>query len=262
MNTTIVTWPASNVVQPAIKRPTAMRLAQTEYRRVADAVDALRPEDWIRPTVCTEWDVRQLVAHIAGQANLFSTPLELARQMRGAKARQRPGQAEIDALTALQVEERQHLGPDELRADLRWVGPRGARGRRRVPGFVRRRRLPGAEVVNGVPETWSVGYLTDVILTRDPWMHRLDLARATGHDLVLTPDHDGVIVADVVAEWGRRHGQPYRLELTGPAGGRWSFGTGGDEIVMDAAGFCRILSGRPSADGGQSGRLLATQVPF
>ena len=52
-------------------------------------------------------------------------------------------------------------------------------------------------------------------------MHRLDIARATGHAPVLTADHDGVIVADVVAEWARRHGRPYRLELTGPAGGVW-----------------------------------------
>ena len=58
-----------------------------------------------------------------------------------------------------------------------------------------------------------------MILTRDAWMHRLDLARATGQDPTLTADHDGVIVADVVAEWARRHGQPYRLELPArPAG--------------------------------------------
>jgi len=101
-----------------------------------------------------------------------------------------------------------------------------------------------------------------VILTRDPWMHRLDLARATGRTPVLTADHDGVIVADIVAEWARRHGQPYRLELTGPAGGIWSFGTGGEEIVMDATEFCRVISGRPGPDGGQPRGLLATQVPF
>ena len=259
---TTTTWPGPSPVQPTIERPTAMRLAQTEYQRVTDAVDALQHEDWARPTDCTEWDVRQLVAHIAGMANLFSTPFEVARQIRVAKARQQPGQAGIDAQTALQVEERQHLGPEELRAELHRVGPRGASGRRRVPGFVRRRRLPEPQIVNGVPETWSMGYLTDVILTRDPWMHRLDLARAAGQELVLTADHDGVIVADVVAEWARRHGQPYRLELTGPAGGSWSYGTGGEEIVMDAAGFCRVVSGRLGPDGGQPGGLLATQIPF
>jgi uncharacterized protein (TIGR03083 family) len=256
------TWPGPSVIQPGIERPTAMRLAQTEHQRVTDAVDALQPEDWTRPTDCTAWDVRQLVAHIAGQANLFSTPLELAHQMRGAKARERPGQEGVDALTAFQVEERQHLGSEELRAELHRVGPRGAKGRRRIPSLLRRKRLPGTEIVNGVAETWSVGYLTDVILTRDPWMHRLDLARATGQDPVHTADHDGVIVADVVAEWARRHGRPYRLELTGPAGGSWSSGTGGEEIVMDAADFCRVLSGRPGADGGQPWGLLTTQVPF
>ena len=259
---TTTTWPGPNVVQPMIERPTAMRLAGREYQRVTDAVDALQPEDWTRPTDCPAWDVRLLVAHITGMTKLFSTAFEVARQMRAAKARQQPGQAQVDALTALQVEERKHFGPEELRAELRRVGPRGAKGRRRVPGFIRRRRLPGAEIVNGVPETWSVGYLTDVILTRDPWMHRLDLARATGRKPVLTGDHDRVIVADIVAEWARRHGQPYRLELAGPAGGSWSSGTGGEEILMDAADFCRLVSGRLGPDAGQPLGLLATQVPF
>ncbi|HEY6683970.1 MAG TPA: maleylpyruvate isomerase family mycothiol-dependent enzyme [Propionibacteriaceae bacterium] len=262
MNTATTTWPGPSIVQPTIERPTAMRLAKTEYQRVTDAADALQPEDWTRPTDCTDWDVRQLVAHIAGQTNLFSTPFEVTRQMRAAKARQQPGQAEVDALTAFQVEERKHLRPEQLRAELHRVGPRGAKGRRRVPGFIRRRRLPGTEIFNGMSETWSVGYLTDVILTRDPWMHRLDLARATGRDPVLTADHDGVIVADVVAEWARRHGRPFRLELTGPAGGSWSSGRDGEEIVMDAADFCRVISGRPSPDGGRPPGLLTTQVPF
>ena len=262
MNITTMTWPGSSVVQPGIERPTAMRLAETEYQRVTDAVDALQPEDWTRPTDCTDWDVHQLVAHITGQAKLVSTPVEILRQMRAAKGRQQPGQAFIDALTAFQVEERQHLGPEELRAELHRVGPRAAKGRRRFPGFVRRRPGPGEEVVNGIPEKWSLGYGTDVIFTRDAWMHRLDLARATSRDPVLTADHDGVIIADVVAEWTRRHGRPYRLQLTGPAGGTWSSGTGGEEIVMDAAEFCRLLSGRSGHDGGSSSGLLATQVPF
>jgi hypothetical protein len=38
-------WPGSSVIHPTIERPTAMRLAQTEYQRVTDAVDALQPQD-------------------------------------------------------------------------------------------------------------------------------------------------------------------------------------------------------------------------
>jgi hypothetical protein len=60
----------------------------------------------------------------------------------------------------------------------------------------------------------------------------------------------------------RRDGQPYRLKLTGPAGGSWSSGADGEEIVMDVADFCRVVSGRPSPDGRQPLELLATQVPF
>ena len=80
------------------------------------------------------------------------------------------------------------------------------------------------EEVGGEQETWRMGYLLDVILTRDPWMHRVDIARATGRELELTPEHDGRIVADVVAEWARRHGQPCTLTLTGPAGGEFVAG--------------------------------------
>ena len=182
--------------------------------------------------------------------------------MRAAKARQQPGQAEVDALTASRSRNGNTSGPRSCApsciASAR-AGPRDAAG---FPASYAAGACRGREVVNGVPEAWSLGYLTDVILTRDPWMHRLDLARATGRDLVLTADHDGVIVADIVAEWARRHGRPYRLELTGPAGGSWSSGTGGEEIVMDAADFCRIVSGRPGPDGGQPWGLLATQVPF
>ncbi|MGN6780698.1 MAG: hypothetical protein ACTHJH_04285, partial [Marmoricola sp.] len=90
-----------------------------------------------------------------------------------------------------------------------------------------------------------------------PWMHRMDLARATGRDPVLTPEHDGAIVADVVAEWAARHGTAYGLTLGGPAGGTWSSGVGGEEIELDAVDFCRVLSGRGAGSG-----LLATQVPF
>ena len=88
-------------------------------------------------------------------------------------------------------------------------------------------------------------------------MHRVDISRVTGRSLVLTPEHDGRIVADVVAEWARRHGCSFRLELTGPAGGTFIKGDGGEAITLDAVEFCRILSGRAVGAG-----LLTQEVPF
>ncbi|HEX7162912.1 MAG TPA: hypothetical protein VF223_16965 [Trebonia sp.] len=107
------------------------------------------------------------------------------------------------------------------------------------------------------PERWAYGYLTDVIGTRDTWMHRSDIAEATGRPMVLTTDHDGLIVADVVREWAARHGQSCSLTLNGPAGGSWTWGQGGPGYELDAVQFCRILSRRGQGEG-----LLATAVPF
>jgi hypothetical protein len=179
---------------------------------------------------------------------------EQRRQVREAKRR---GGLFIDALTAVQVEERSAMAPTEIVARFAARWPKALAGRRRTPFFVRRRPMPVEQLVDGRPEVWSIGYLVDVILTRDPWMHRVDIVRATGAEHRLTADHDGRLVADVVAEWAGRHGQPYSLRLTGPAGGSWSRGAGGESIELDAVEFCRAVSGRRRATG-----LLAVQVPF
>ncbi|MDP3892375.1 maleylpyruvate isomerase family mycothiol-dependent enzyme [Nocardioides sp.] len=245
----------TGLVHPAIPRPDAMRLAATAYQRFAAAIAELSDEDWERPTDCAEWDVRAMVAHVGGMADFAASPLEMRRQLRLAKASGR--EPSIDALTQLQVEEHVHLSPTDLVAAARRSGDRAARGRRRTPGLIRRRRLPEPQVVNGRTEFWSIGFLTDVILTRDTWLHRIDVCRATSREPVLTAEHDGRIVADVVAEWAARHGRPYRLTLTGPAGGTWASGDDGDLVVMDAVDFCRTLSGRAHGTG-----LLSTEVPF
>src|SRR5262249_29727160 len=93
---------------------------------------------------------------------------------------------------------------------------------------------------------WTAGYLFDVIHTRDPWMHRIDICRAIGREPVLSVGHDGRILADVVADWASRHGRPFTLTLTGPAGG-WgpvpSLGAGGVGVARAARGRGRA-SGR------------------
>ncbi|MEV0298765.1 maleylpyruvate isomerase family mycothiol-dependent enzyme [Nocardia sp. NPDC050710] len=244
--------------RPALPHADAMRLAATEYDGIADAVEQLAPQDWNKPTDCTEWSVHQLISHVVGMAAMAASPLENLRQNRIANKRPGGEAQMIDALTALQVRKFGTATSAELTTRLRELGPRAAAGRRRTPGLIRGLRMPGSQVVGGIDEKWSLGYLIDIILTRDPWMHRIDLSRATGHALVLTADHDGRIVDDVVREWAGRHGRPYRLIPTGPAGGTWSAPAAPDDALeFDAIEFCRILSGRGQADG-----LLATVVPF
>ena len=239
---------------PVLPRDVAMRLGATEYERFADMLRTLCSGDWTRPTDCPGWDVRAMAAHALGMVEMAASVRENYRQLRLARRR---GGVFIDALTGLQVDERQYMTPEEIIGRFVARAPKAARGRRRAPGFIRRRVVPELQQVGGRDEVWTMGYLVDVILTRDPWMHRADIARATGAAHVLTADHDGVLVADVAAEWAARHAQPYTLHLTGPAGGTWASGEGGPLIEIDAIEFCRILSGRGHGDG-----LLAIQVPF
>ena len=247
------TTPRSAARRPALDRDAARRLATTEYDRFRLLLSDLDPPDWARPTDCPEWDVRAIAGHVLGMAEMVASVRQFVAQNAGAS---RAGGG-IDALTGLQVRGRTRLTPPEVYDRFAAVAPRAVRGRRRLSRVIGRFTLPEDQVVGDRTERWTFGFLFDVVLTRDTWMHRVDIARATGRGLALTPDHDGVLVADVVAEWGQRHGRPHRLRLTSPAGGTWAVGDGGPELELDAVEFCRVLSGRGNGTG-----LLAEQVPF
>jgi uncharacterized protein (TIGR03083 family) len=243
----------STARRPALDRDAARRLATTEYDRFLALLRELDPTAWTRRTDCPDWDVRAMAGHVLGMAEMVASVRQFAAQNAGA-ARAGGG---IDALTGLQVHRRAQLSPAEVSERFAAIAPRAVRGRRRLSRVIGRFTLPEEQVVGDRTERWTFGFLFDVVLTRDTWMHRVDIARATGRQLELTLDHDGVLVADVVAEWAQRHGQPYRLRLTGPAGGTWAVGDGGPELELDAVEFCRVLSGR-----GDGAGLLAEQVPF
>ncbi len=238
-----------------LDRTTAMALAATEYDRCTALLRSLRSEDWSRPTACPAWDVRQMAAHMLGMVEMVASVPELIRQQ--VITARRGG--ETDALTQLQVDERADWSPERIVERFAARGPKAAQGRRRFPGFVRARTM-GSERVNGADEPWTFGFLFDVILTRDPWLHRTDIAAASGCALELTPDHDGVIVGDVVDEWADRHGKDFTLTLTGPAGGHWGVGVNGPMITLDAIDFCRVLSGRSGTV--ELDDLMSTAVPF
>jgi uncharacterized protein (TIGR03083 family) len=237
-----------------IARPETETLAATETARMVAALRALDPDDWTRPTDCPAWDIRAIAGHVLGMTEGFTGVRRMVSMFR-AGAKQAGDGPLIDGVTAVQVAANAHLGTDELVERMAAAGPVQARWRARRRLL---RAMPDKEQMpDGTVETWRMGYIFDVILTRDTWMHRVDVVRATGRPHELTAAHDGRIVADVVAEWARRHRQPFTLHLTGPAGGTFGRGTGGDELTVDAVEFCRMLSGRSAGDG-----LLAQQVPF
>jgi uncharacterized protein (TIGR03083 family) len=240
-----------------IGRPEAETLAATETGRMVAALRALAPDDWAAPTDCPAWDVRAMAGHVLGMTEGF-TGLRRMVSMFRAGTKQAGDRPLMDGVTAAQVAANAHLTPTELIDRMAAAGPVQARWRatRRLL-----RAVPSTEPMpDGTTETWRMGFVFDIVLTRDTWMHRVDLAGATGRAHDLTPEHDGRIVADVVAEWARRHGRPFTLHLTGPAGGTFVGDTGpgrAEELTLDAVEFCRTLGGRATGGG-----LLAHRVPF
>lgn len=234
-----------------IDRAEAPVLAATEYRRMAALAERLVGEDWVHPTDCPDWTVRQIVAHVAG--SMAGTSLrEGFRQRRSAGSRSATsGRNFLDEMNQLHIDDRAEFTEVLLIRELRDRISPAVRARRRVPELIRRVPIPNSG------GRLTLAQLLDVILTRDVWMHRVDICRATHHRMRLTPDHDGRLVADVVREWADRHGQPFTLCLTGEAGGEFSRSGDGPKLELDAVEFCRALSGRAPVDG-----LFSTEVVF
>ncbi len=225
---------------PPIDRNEMVGLATTEYRRLLELLRTLDQDHWNRRTVCPDWDVRQMVAHLLGAAEANASIRENMRQVRfGGRLAKERGVPDIDGINEIQVKARDHLTPDELMRRLEMIAPKAVKGRRRTPGLLRRMKVPSP-----LDEPLTLGDLVDVIYTRDQWLHRIDIAAAAERQPLLTEDHDRRIVADVVREWAELHGEPFRLELGGPAGGTYEAGEDGPSIEMDAIEFCLVLSGR------------------
>jgi uncharacterized protein (TIGR03083 family) len=233
---------------PRIRHREAMEIAAVENRKFAEQMRSFDPGDWAQSTDCALWDARALAAHVVGSAAGQASVREFVRQARTG----RPLTAEIggkywwDGMNELQVRERAAMTTDELMAEWDAQWPRAVRARTKLPRPIA--RLPLIKFPPPVGRQ-SVGYLFDVGLTRDVWMHRIDLARATGKPLDVDPEHDGRIVADIIAEWATYHGEPFTLHLGGPAGGTFLQGTGGETHSLDAIEFARILAERADGDG-------------
>jgi len=240
---------------PALDHDEAMHLATVEWERLLSVVDELQDEQWMAQTECPDWNVKEMLGHLLGMLELQSDGEERMRQFKIATVvAAETGAQRIDAMTALQVREHTSLSSDALVRALHDAVPRGLAGRSATTKEQRAAPYP-----SGLPgeDVWTFGYLFDIVLTRDTWIHRVDICRAIGRAVELSQDHDGRLVADVVADWARRHGEPFTLVLSGPAGDDFSAEPGGPVLELDAVEFCRILSGRAPGSG-----LLATSVPF
>lgn len=224
---------------PGIKQPEATSLAEAQNRALLHTLYALDDEQWGAPTDCTGWTVKDIASHILGWAEALVSFRETRRQVGEALKRRKELGNVLDAQNQVQADAGRRISNSELLLRLEETLPR----------MVKRRAALGRYVkyapIWGPPFGFStLGYLTNVIFTRDVFMHRIDIARATGTELDLGPA-ERRIVADIAREWARGGNGPVRLELTGPAGGTFVVGmTPHTKLTADAIEFCRMLAGR------------------
>jgi uncharacterized protein (TIGR03083 family) len=232
---------------PPIGRAEAVTLARTEYERFVELLRGLHEADWAQPTDCTRWSVKDIAAHIVGETEGFASLREFAHQFRHAARVQREIGAPTlyDGVNDVQVRERRILTPAQLIERFAASAPKATLARTRLPRPLRAVPVPLPAPLGRRP----LAYLVDRVVTRDVWMHRVDIARAVSADLNITPEHDGRLAADIVADWAGTHADPFVLELGGPAGGIYRRGDSNAPVRVDAIEFIRILSGRAPGDG-------------
>jgi uncharacterized protein (TIGR03083 family) len=237
----------------------AMSLQAEELERTLTLLRSLDDTEWREATDCPDWDVQAMYQHVLGACEAGASIRENIHQLYRARAYRKAHGGPLEAaLSAVQVRERAALRPAQIVERLTTVAPETVRGRSRTPALVREHAKMAID--GPVHETWKLGYLIDSIYLRDLWMHRVDVAQALRRPLQPSGGHDGRIVADVVAEWARRHGKPFVIDLTGPAGGVYTHQPelcDAEHLCLDAVEFCRTLAGRAHQSG-----LLATVVPF
>jgi uncharacterized protein (TIGR03083 family) len=230
---------------PMTPRADACALLDATLDALDRQLGELTGDDAGRPTDCSRWDVRDMIAHVVASTDeagrFWLTP---GRMVRG--RRRYPELARLDARNELQTD----LYPgdlQDLRARLRELRRPAVAGVRRLPRPLDRVRIPSG--LPGVPPL-RLGYLMQVIIIRDTWAHGVDLAEATGKPRV-GGGHDtpiiGQVVRDLAIGWS---GPAIDLTLTGPGAGRWLIGGGTPvaRVEADAVQLSRLLAGRPAGD--------------
>ena len=233
---------AATLTQTTPERATVVTRSQLE--RFREELAALTPDQWATPTDCTRWEVQDMARHVAGATDAGRTMLVFARHVVGGRLHHR-SDAFLDGLNEAQIDDRRDWSPERVLEDLSRLIEPSVASRRALPGPIRRMPMR----LGGLPAGATMAYLNDVIASRDPWMHRVDLARAIGRPMTPEPT-DADVVEQVVRDLGREWSGPsFHLILTGPSGGRWIVGDASPvncgEVEVDAVEFMRHLSGRP-----------------
>lgn len=246
--------PASTTAASSVQRPRAAEAAaigRAELACFLDLIAGLHPDELDRPTHCSLWSVRDLVAHQASHAQSGSGIRGFFAQLdpRLVRPYRKTGMSMLDALNQAQVDRRKDRPFEAVVAELRQETAASIESRMRLHPLTRAIRVP-VHPVGLMP----LSTLLMEIFPRDMWIHRLDIADATGRPFSLEAEHNDAVVAGIVRDAGRQASKRLRsiaveLRLRGPRERAWSFGTGERvSMAMDIADFARLTSERAAPE--------------
>ena len=196
-----------------------------------------------------------MALHVLGSGDAQASVREFAHQFRRGKPLNKEIDSHhwVDGLNELQIRERDHLSNEELVAQLVAIGPEGSQGPVEHPA-------PGPVPAPPIRPAHRLG-AAQVPARRRIYPRRLGPShrhpRRHRPPMQLSAEHDGRLVADIVAEWASVHGQPFELVLDGTAGGKYSQGVDGERVEIDALDFIRTLAGRLPGTG-----VLSNPLPL
>ncbi len=236
---------------PPLTHDESRMLAHTEVQRFVDLLMLLDDADWDKSTACALWSVRDIAAHQASHVGLGSGVWGFLSQLNPALLLPylRRGMSGLDALNQAQVDRWNRRPVSEIISALRDGTPKAIESRQRTNLLAHVILMPISPL-----KFVSLDTLLHVILVRDMWMHRHDIAAATGKPFVQTADHDGPIVEQAVRDAARYAlrklpDSALTLTLRGASGGTWQFGSGNPmHLTMDATDFMRRTSERAAVD--------------
>lgn len=225
----------------------AEEVARAVYTDLMRLLVSLEPDDWTAPTECHPWTVADIVRHLLGAAKSHASLRRQIRELRHSrKHADRFDGSTLDAMNDLQVRDHADLGPMELIAELDDVWSAAVRGRMSKPGLVRALSVPNdnsGSTPAGTGDRVRVANLLDAILSRDVWLHRIDISHATGRPVNFGPT-DRRIIEDVIAEWASLLDDGFDLTIETPFAARYVSGDGEHQLLLDGIELSRILSGR------------------
>lgn len=235
---------------PPVTAADGRRLGVAQRTALLHELERLDASEWPARTECPRWRVREMAAHVVAAAENTAAPLRMVAGMAWGPLRHR-GDPPLDAMNELGIDRRREAPAEQILDDLRRVIPLAI-----APRWFRPLPLAGGGLRPGT----TGATLLEVIVVRDTWLHRHDIARATGRD-TLTEPTDAEVVAQVVRDLARDwRGPAIALTLTGPEGGSWRFGrtptsttnpsttnppnSAETSVSLPAVDYLRHLSGR------------------